>query len=555
MATLDQLRALLATRNNLAALAALTRPGLEFDHVAADHREVRPGSLFLARHGLTVDSHECIPAALAAGAAAVIGAESRAQFKTRCRQAGCAPTPYFQVRQCQSAFAQISALAFGFPARNLITVGVTGTDGKTTTLGLLASILQQAPRDNGPERPSRVGTISTVGISTAGRAARPTGFHVTTPNAWDIQRALADMLAAGCRYALIECTSHGLDQRRADETDLDAAGVTRITHEHLDYHGTFARYVEAKCGILELLVDKPGVCVAVKADDAAARAALTARAAALRERRRHPIRTVAYGAAAAESDYVASGLETRADGLRLVAQGPGFPPRTVQSSLMGHFNADNILLALALGHALGATPDQIARGIRHFPGIPGRMQRIDMGQDFLALVDFAHTPHGLECALSALRRLLQQAPRPGKLIAVFGSAGQRDVAKRALMGAVGARLADHVILTAEDPRTEDVEAICQEIADGVPRGTGRARWDIIPDRAWAMERAVELAAPGDAVIALGKGHERSMCFGETEYAWSDQVAMESALRKRLGIAMTGNEFIYGLPSAGRYRKG
>ena len=556
MANLAQLRALLATRNNLAGADALARPALDFRHVAADHREVKPGSLFLARQGLTVNSHERIPAALAAGAAAVMGAESRPQFQARCRQAGCAPVPYLQVRQCQAAFAQAAALAFDFPARRLITVGVTGTNGKTTTLGLLASILRQTSLPSGaggagPGQPSRVGVISTVGIA-CGDATRPAGLHVTTPNAWAIQRALADMLAAGCRYALLECTSHGLDQHRADETELDVAGVTRITHEHLDYHGSFARYVKAKCGILELLADKPGACVAVQADDTAARAALAARGRALRARRRHAIRTMTYGLAGAESDYVASDLEVRTEGLRLAVQGPGLSPQTVQSSLVGHFNGDNILLAFALSHALGATPAQIQSGVKRFPGVPGRMQRIEMGQAFLAIVDFAHTPHGLECALSSLRRLMQQAPRPGKLIAVFGSAGQRDTAKRALMGEVGARLADHVIVTAEDPRTEDAEAICQEIVAGVRRGTGQARWDIVPDRACAMERAVELAVAGDVVAALGKGHERSMCFGETEYAWSDQIAMESALRKRLGLPMTtGHEFIYGLPSHAR----
>lgn len=556
MATLAQLRALLATRNNLAAADALARPELDFRHVAADHRAVKPGSLFLARQGLTVNSHERIPAALAAGAAAVMGAEAPSQFQARCRQAGCAPVPYLQVRQCQSAFAQAAALACGFPARRLTTVGVTGTNGKTTTLGLLASILQQTPipsraGDAGPGPPSHVGVISTVGIA-CGNARRQVGLHVTTPNAWDIQRALADMVAEGCQYALLECTSHGLDQRRADETELDVAGVTRITHEHLDYHGSFARYVEAKCGILDLLADAPGACVAVQAEDAAARAALAARARALQARRRHAIGTMTYGGAGAGSDYVASAPEVQAEGLRLAVRGPGLSPQTVQSSVMGHFNGDNILLACALGHALGATPAQIRNGVKRFPGVPGRMQRIEMGQAFLAIVDFAHTPHGLECALSSLRRLLRQAPRPGKLIAVFGSAGRRDTAKRALMGEVGARLADHVIVTAEDPRTEDAEAICREIVAGMRRGAGQAQWDIVPDRAGAMERAVALAAAGDVVAALGKGHEQSMCFGETEYAWSDQIAMESALRKRLGLPLgIGHEFIYGLPSHAR----
>lgn len=549
MATLDALRALLQARGNLAMPTVLSHPALPCRHVAWDHRAVQSGSLFVAKRGQAVDGHDFIPAALAAGAACVLGTETARQFAARCQAAGQPVRPYLHIRDSQRAYAQASALACDFPARRLVTAGITGTDGKTTSVGLLASILAQTPDRDGA---APVGTISTMGI-TSRSGTQDSGYHVTTPDAWEVQDALRQMVKTGCRYAVLECTSHGLAQHRVDETEMNAVGVTHITHEHLDYHGTFERYVQAKCSLLDRLGDSlepgPGPAAILNRDDAPGCRALLQRMTELQAVRQHSIAVQTYGLdmAEAERGYWASGLELGPYGMQMAIAGPGLPRQICRSPLLGRFNAANILLAAALGHALGCTPHRIRCGVAAFQGIEGRMQRIDLGQDFMAIVDFAHSPASLDHALTAMRSLMDARSR---LIAVFGSAGLRDRAKRHLMGAVGARRANHVIVTAEDPRTESLEDICQAVAEGVRSAGTDTTWEIVPDRARALERAVALATAGDVVAAFGKGHERSMCFGETEYAWSEQTAMANAIRKRLDLPVAPDDCIYHLPTRG-----
>jgi UDP-N-acetylmuramoyl-L-alanyl-D-glutamate--2,6-diaminopimelate ligase len=209
----------------------------------------------------------------------------------------------------------------------------------------------------------------------------------------------------------------------------------------------------------------------------------------------------------------------------------------INSNLIGEFNVANVLCAATVALALGLDPALIQQGIRNFAGVLGRMERIDAGQSFLAVVDFAHSPVSLERALMTLRKMVGQDEQgqPGRLIAVFGSAGLRDVAKRRLMGRVSGRLADFTVVTAEDPRTEDLNAINAEIAAGVEEFAPTSAYTIVPDRAAAIQYAVDMARPGDIVASFGKGHERSMCFGETEYPWSDQDAMRTALIRRLAV--------------------
>ncbi len=549
MATLDELRGLLQARHNLADPAPLHHPDLPISHVTWDHREVRQDSLFLAKRGLLVDGHDFIPAAIAAGAHIVLGTESVAHFRWRCRQAGVNPTPYLQVGDSQQAYAQAAALSFDFPARQLRTVGITGTDGKTTSTALLAQILTTSGHT--------VGTISTLGITHPGQSY-DSGLHITTPDAWVVQQELRHMVNAGCQYAVLECTSHGLAQHRVDETVLDAVGVTNVTHEHLDYHGTFEHYLQTKCNILNLLADTPyaePMPVAIlNGDDIRSTTAMQARVATLASKRRTPIQVRRYRQTVDDVPtepvaYQASHVQLTLQGLQLRVQGSPQGVWHLQSRLLGQFNVSNILLAVALGHTLGVPPHQIRAGVRAFAGVEGRMQRIELGQDFLAIVDFAHSPGSLDAALAALRTCLPSTVRPrGRLITVFGCAGLRDHAKRQLMGAVSAHKSDYVIVTAEDPRTENLDEICAAIVEGI-QGTDRGTpWEIVPDRAAALERAVELATAGDIVAAFGKGHERSMCFGETEYAWSDQLAMTNALRKRLGLNVSVHDCVYQLPT-------
>jgi UDP-N-acetylmuramoyl-L-alanyl-D-glutamate--2,6-diaminopimelate ligase len=501
--------------------------GSTITHVTGDSRAVGPGTLFVAVPGMRVDGHSFIPAAIEAGAVAIIGSHSVEQLAEAGIKAPFA-VPYLRVPESRQALAQLSAALHHFPSRAMTVIGVTGTDGKTTTCTLLEAILRADQDQDG----GGVGVITTIGARIQGTEI-DTGFHVTTPEAPDVQRYLAQMRDAGCRYAVVESTSFGLDQKRVAAVDYDVAAITNITHEHLDIHGTYAAYQAAKALLFRALfqserkagaprlavlnADDPGsyeMLRSVLAEEAGRQGALEV------ECYTYSLKDVSAAVRAVDVDYAP-------DATRFTLQwwGGAFP---LETKLIGDFNVSNILCAAAVALALDISPATIQRGIASVSGVLGRMERIDQGQDFLAIVDFAHSPVSLERALETLRPLV--APG-GRLIAIFGSAGQRDHAKRRLMGEVSARLADYTIITAEDPRSENLSVINQEIAAGVEAYASAGAYRIVPDRAEAIWQGVSMARPGDVVASFGKGHERSMCFGDTEYPWSDQQAMIDALKR------------------------
>lgn len=508
-------------------------------HVTLDSRAVRPGSIFVAVAGGREDGHHFIPPALAAGAVAVIGTSHPDALLA----AGQLPAgiPYVQVVDSRRALALVAAALYDFPARRLQVLGVTGTDGKTTTCTLLESILTAATRTAAAPG-GRVGVVTTVGARIQGNES-DTGLHVTTPDAPEIQRFLAEMVEARCSYAVIESTSHGLAQARVAAVDFDVAAVTNITHEHLDFHGTRDAYVAAKALLFRSLYatpPKPGIgrCAVLNADDAGSYGALLA--AMNQESVAHgyhvPVRSYGIpGHSATQLDVSARSIEYAAAQTRFVLHWweGSFP---VETRLIGEFNVYNILCAATAALVIGVSPSAVQEGVASLAGVIGRMQRIDAGQPFLAVVDFAHTPISLENALRTLRPLVGQgdAAGQGRLIAVFGSAGLRDREKRYLMGRVAGELADFTVITAEDPRTEDVADICRAIERGVTEFVGTKQYAIVHDRAEAIQHAVAMARLGDVIAAFGKGHERSMCFGEIEYPWSDQDAMRAALERRYG---------------------
>lgn len=526
--------------------ARVTQPGspdITITDVTADSRAVTPGALFVAVRGGAADGHRYIAAALAQGAVAVIGTLPLAELP--------APLPpevaYAEARDSRLALAQAAAALQGFPSRALTVIGVTGTDGKTTTCTLIEAILAaHTPHADGS---GEVGVITTVAARIRG-VVSDTGLHVTTPDAPDVQRYLAAMRNAGCRYAVVESTSHGLDQQRVGAVNFDVAAVTNITHEHLDYHGTREAYVAAKARLLRALYHapaKPGVpkTAALNADDPGSYGALTAVMDQEDQAHGPLVARRAYGARAdlsqARAAVAAGELAAAATAITYSPQNTRFTlvwwggEFALRTPLIGDFNVYNITAAATVGLALGVPHAAIQAGVAAMRGISGRMERIEEGQDFLALVDFAHSPASLERALHTLRPLVGQTPegRPGRLIAVFGSAGLRDRAKRELMGEISGRLADITIVTAEDPRTEDLDEINAAIVAGVRRGGPQRVYAVVPDRAAAIQLAVDIAQPGDVVAAFGKGHERSMCFGTTETPWSDQDALTAALRRRV----------------------
>lgn len=501
---------------------------VEIAQIVCDSRRSVPGALFVAYPGVSVDGTRFVPQALERGAVAVV-AETRPP--------GALPCPLILVPDARAALAHLAAAWHDFPSRQLCVVGITGTDGKTTTCRLTASILAAAGH--------RVGTITTV-AATIGDRQIDTGFHTTTPDAPDVQGYLAQMVAAGMEYAVVEATSHGLAQHRLTAVEFDVAAVTNITHEHLDIHGTWENYRDAKARLFQMLATAahkpltPKTAI-LNADDNALGVFDYLRQIPAEERIVYTVSalpaTARIGAAAPLQLIAARDIEATGRGLQFTVVTPR-GELDIRSPLIGRFNVSNILAAIGIGLALRVPFDAMSAGIAAVTGVIGRMQ-VMQTEPYTAIVDFAHTPNALRVALETAREITA-----GRVIVVFGCAGLRDVQKRAWMGEVAGRLADHVIVTAEDPRTESLDAINAQIVTGLEQA-GRRRdvdYAIVSDRAAAIGAAVQMARPGDLVIVTGKGHERSMCFGTTEYPWSDQETMGEKLEsRRQGDKETGKQ--------------
>ncbi len=458
--------------------------------------DVEEGSVFVARRGAQFDGHDFIDEAIARGAAAIVGERSPPTLSL----------PYAQLRDAQQQVGILSAAYYDWPADRLTLFGVSGTDGKTTTTHLLHHILQQ-------RFPGRVGLVSTL-VANCGDEEQATGLHVTSPPAPQLQAYLARMVTHGLTHAVLEMTSHGLAQGRVQGVQLAAAVLTNIQHEHLDFHGGWGEYRAAKGRMFEYLRMTPAIRV-INADDDASQVFAEA-----------PCTTFGYGEAA---QFRAEDIREARDGLhyRLLSSSGSVD---IHSPLSGVYNAANGAAAAAaatpfIAGDLGA----IQQGIAALRYLPGRMEPVDEGQKFRAIVDFAHTPAALREALRFARRLLSSGQR---LCVVFGSAGLRDVAKRRLMAEIATELADYVVLTAEDPRTESLDDILAMMAVACRDRGGQDGSDFtsIPDRGAALHHACRWARAGDIVLACGKGHEQSMCFGTTEYPWDDREAMRAALR-------------------------
>lgn len=511
-------------------LAALLRalPAFQFDdkrdveitRITADSRQVIPGALFVAYPGISVDGAQFIPDAITRGAVAIV-TETVPSFTVPC--------PLVIVPNARLALAHLAAAWHAFPSRQLRVIGVTGTDGKTTTCRLIASILQTAGH--------KVGTITTIS-ATIGDQEMDTGFHTTTPDAPTIQHYLAQMVDAGMQYAIIEATSEGLAQHRLAAVDFDVAVITNITHEHLYFHQTWENYRDAKALLFRSLATsfrKPRTAkVAVlNADDnergvfdflrvipAYEQIVYSTKDGGRRTEVNRPSSSVL-------RPIFAHHIEHSARGLRFIVETP-FGELPIASPLIGRYNVSNILAAIGVGIARRVPFNAMREGIVRVQGVIGRMQ-VMQSEPFTVIVDFAHTPNALRVALETARELAQN-----RVIVVFGCAGLRDVQKRAMMGDVAGKLADQIVITAEDPRTEPLDAINTQIVEGLQRAGRREHEDyfIVKDRAEAIALAIKKAKAGDVVIIAGKGHERSMCFGTIEYPWSDQRAVQQALEKR-----------------------
>lgn len=484
-------------------------PAIKITGIAIDSRAVKPGYLFVAMQGGTVDGHTYIQKAIDNGAVAIAGEKEMNGLSV----------PYVRLENTRRSLTWMAGSFYDWPARKLTVIGVTGTDGKTTTTNLLHKILLAAN--------IKAGMISTVN-AVIGNEVLDTGFHVTTPDAHDVQRYLAMMADAGLTHVVLETTSHGWSQHRVDACEFDIGVLTNITHEHMNEHGSFENYRAAKARLfssLENTLPKPQGnprLAVINRDDPKSFDFLNDFI---------KVKKVNYGLGE-DANVRATNIEYSPSGIHFTAENKDFRV-DIMSRLVGGYNVSNCLAALtAAVYGLGISPEIAAQGIAALEGIPGRMERIDMGQNFTAIVDFAHTPNALKVTLEAARTMTK-----GRVISIFGSAGLRDKEKRRMMAETSADLADLTILTAEDPRTESLEGILDEMAAGArSRGgiEGKTFWRVA-DRGEAIRFALKLARPGDIVLSCGKGHEQSMCFGVTEYLWDDRTAMRAALAEYLGI--------------------
>ncbi|HSC50484.1 MAG TPA: UDP-N-acetylmuramoyl-L-alanyl-D-glutamate--2,6-diaminopimelate ligase [Gaiellaceae bacterium] len=468
----------------LAPLEVVGRAPVEIRDLAYDARAVEPGTLFFCVPGSRADGHDFAGQAVGAGAVALV-----------VERPLDVPVPQLVVESTRAAMPVAADELFGRPTEQLRVAGVTGTNGKTTTAFLLYAILAAAGR-----RPGLLGTIE----SRVGGERRPA--IRTTPEAIDLQRAFREMLDAGDRTAAVEATSHGSALGRLERVRFSALVFTNLTQDHLDFHGTLEAYFDAK----RRLFTEARPPAAVNVGDEHGRR--------LAEELRGRQELLTFG--------LVDDAELRADELELGARGARFRAGGIEleTRLRGRFNVANVLGAVAAARLLGIDDDAIAYGVKELRGVPGRFEAVDEGQPFAVLVDYAHTPDSLENVLRTARDLAQN-----RVICVFGCGGDRDRGKRPLMGRIAAELADVAIVTSDNPRSENPEAIIAEIL----AGAGDA--EVEPDRRAAIARAVEEADEGDVVVIAGKGHEQGQQFADRTIPFDDREVAREALR-RLGAA-------------------
>lgn len=450
---------------DLASSELVGDPGTEITSLAFDNRKVAPGSLFFCVRGLASDGHEFAPAALEAGAVALV-----------CERELGLDAPRLIVDDSRAAMAPVAAAFNGHPTRDMLVAGITGTNGKTTTAFLLRDILEYAGTPTG-----LMGTVKQVIGGVEEEVVR------TTPEAIDLQAAFRRMLDEGDEACVMEVSSHAMVMHRADAIDFDVAVFTNLTQDHLDFHSDMEDYFQAK---RLLFAGDPGASVVNVDDEYGQRLALE-------------FDCLTYSAEGRAADFSAVDVGFDAGGANFTVQSEA-GELVVRTGLPGAFNVANALAALGAAIALGVDPDEAAAGLAEAGRVPGRFEPIDEGQGFSVLVDYAHTPDSVENVLRAARGLTT-----GRLIAIVGAGGDRDRAKRPLMGRAGAELADLTVITSDNPRSEDPAAIIEDVLSGID---DRSAVLVEEDRDAAIRLAVGEARSGDTVVIAGKGHEQGQEF-------------------------------------------
>ncbi len=468
--------------------------------VAYDSRAVQPGELFVAVPGQKQDGRRYIEEALARGAVAVV-LEGPDLLEGKA-------APRVLVPSSREALARLADAYFGHPSGELTVIGITGTNGKTTTSYLVDALLSA--------RGHRTGLIGTVQYRIG---AEVVAAGHTTPEAVELQSLLRRMVNAGVTAVAMEVSSHGLALSRVDGIDFDIAVFTNLTQDHLDFHRTMDAYREAKRRLFTLLAggSKPGRIAVVNADDAAGVSMIAGL----------PLPTLTYGIRG-RADVRPARWSSGAEGIRMSVRTPA-GHLDIASPLVGEHNVMNLLAAAGVGVALGIAPETIGRALGSVSSVPGRFERVEAGQPFLVVVDYAHTPDALKRTLETARKLVGHG---GRLAVVFGCGGDRDRGKRPIMGAIASCLCDRVWVTSDNPRSERPEAIIADIVAGIPGGLALDRHETLPDRKAAIQGALAWARAGDVVVIAGKGHETYQVVGSEVLPFDDRAQALAVLAGR-----------------------
>ncbi|RJG26084.1 UDP-N-acetylmuramoyl-L-alanyl-D-glutamate--2,6-diaminopimelate ligase [Paenibacillus thiaminolyticus] len=469
--------------------------------LAVDSRHVRPGDLFFCISGTADDGHRYAEQALEKGAAALV-VERELPL----------PVPQLIVRHARHALAVLADAFYRSPSRDLKLIGVTGTNGKTTTTYLIERILTDAGRKSG--------VIGTIEMRYDGRKLPMSG---TTPNAFELQRSLRDMADCGVEAVAMEVSSHALDQGRVEGCRFRTAVFTNLTQDHLDYHETMESYRDAK----GLLFSRLGNTFSEQEAERSYAVLNADDPASAHFAKMTTAETLTYGLSAS--------ADIRAEDIRMNGKGTSFRVHTfrgsadVQLRMVGKFNVCNALAAIAVGLIEGIALEDICASLEAVPGVAGRVEAVESGQPYTVIVDYAHTPDGLENVLQSVKEFAE-----GRIISVFGCGGDRDRTKRPIMGQISARYADYSIITSDNPRTENPDRILEDIERGLTEiEVGRDRYECIVDRRAAIAKAIDMASPHDVVLIAGKGHETYQIIGRETLDFDDRLVAKEAIRGKV----------------------
>lgn len=483
-----------ALGRRLLETAGAAAPAETYSNLTADSRAVEAGSIFVAVRGTRVDGHDFISGAIAAGARGIVCEELPAQL--------AAGVTYYRVADCSEALGLLASAWYGYPSRRLTLVGVTGTNGKTT----IATLLYELATLTGHQ----AGLLSTV-VNRIGAEEVP-ATH-TTPDPLELNSLLARMVEAGCDFAAMEVSSHAAAQHRIAGLDFDGGLFTNLTRDHLDYHKTFANYLQAKRSFFDLL--KPEAFALTNADDRNGSIIIQNTRA---RRYTYSTRTAA--------DFRGTVVEDRIDGMLI-----GLNGSEVETRFAGRFNASNLTAVYGAAKLLGLGGDDLLQAMSQLVPVAGRFQPFVSADGVTAIVDYAHTPDALINVLETINEITRRRrPRP-QVTAVIGCGGDRDRGKRPIMAAEAAKRCDHLVLTSDNPRSEDPMAIIGEMKAGLD-ADALERTDTLPDRRQAIAMAISSARPGDVVLVAGKGHESYQIIGSETLHFDDREEVAHALAKR-----------------------